>query len=300
SKPFGQIILSKRIFESEGEEANQFKDMVVELLTTGGYFNVGDYIPSIAWMDLQGIERRMKKLAVRFDDMLNILITEHQATTKKRAAPDFLDIMMSNRNNSDADGMKLSDENIKALILDLLTAGRDTSSSVIEWTLAELLQNPNLLKHAQKEMDCVIGVGRRLKESDIPKLPYLIAICKEGFRKHPSTPLSLPRISTQACEVGGYYVPKGVRLTINIWGIGRDDQVWENPLEFNPDRFLGSKIDPRGNDFNLIPFGAGRRICVGVRMGITMVEYTLGSLIHAFDWAIPLGKDNLNMEEAFG
>nr|ATG29931.1 CYP75A77 [Taxus chinensis] len=297
---FGQIILSKRVFESEGEDANEFKEMVVELMTTAGYFNIGDHIPSIAWMDLQGIQRGMKKLHKRFDEMLTRMIAEHQAAAKKRAAPDFLDIVMSQRDNCDGQGGRLSDVHIKSLLLNLFTAGTDTSSSVIEWTLAELIQNPKLLKQAHLEMDKVVGRDRRLKESDIPKLPYLIAICKEGFRKHPSTPLSLPRVSSEPCQVGGYYVPKGTRLMVNIWGIGRDPEIWDKPLEFNPNRFVGSKIDPRGNDFQLIPFGAGRRICAGTRMGITMVEYNLGSLIHAFNWEMPPGKESLNMDESFG
>ncbi|XP_057841882.2 flavonoid 3',5'-hydroxylase 1 [Cryptomeria japonica] len=297
---FGQIILSKRVFEKEGDEANEFKDMVVELMTTAGYFNIGDFIPSIAWMDLQGIQRGMKKLHKRFDAMLTRMIAEHQATAQNRKNPDFLDIVMSQRDNCDGEGGQLSDVHIKSLLLNLITAGTDTSSSLIEWTLAELISNPKLLHRAHAEMDKVIGRDRHLKESDIPNLPYLVAICKEGFRKHPSTPLSLPRVSTEACQVGGYYIPKDTRLMVNIWGIGRDPEIWNKPLEFNPDRFIGSKIDPRGNDFQLIPFGAGRRICAGTRMGITMVEYTLGSLIHAFDWEMPPGKEILNMEEAFG
>lgn len=186
----------------------------------------------------------------------------------------------------------------------MFTAGTDTSSSVIEWAISEMLKNPTILKRAQEEMDQVIGRNRRLMESDIPKLPYLQAICKETFRKHPSTPLNLPRIAQKDCQVNGYYIPKGTRLSVNIWAIGRDPNVWENPLEFNPDRFLSgkmAKIDPRGNDFELIPFGAGRRICAGTRMGIVLVEYILGTLVHSFDWKLPFDDINeLNMDESFG
>ena len=139
------------------------------------------------------------------------------------------------------------------------------------------------MKKAHEEMDQVIGRDRRLKESDIPKLPYFQAICKETYRKHPSTPLNLPRISSEPCQVNGYYIPENTRLNVNIWAIGRDPDVWNNPLEFMPERFLSgknAKIDPRGNDFELIPFGAGRRICAGTRMGI--------------------GVRELDMEESFG
>ncbi|XP_034688186.1 flavonoid 3',5'-hydroxylase 2-like [Vitis riparia] len=297
----GQVILSRRVFETKGSESNEFKDMVVELMTSAGYFNIGDFIPSIAWLDIQGIQRGMKHLHRKFDRLLTKMMEEHTASAHERKGnPDFLDVIMANQENST--GEKLTITNIKALLLNLFTAGTDTSSSVIEWSLAEMLKNPSILKRAHEEMDQVIGRSRRLVESDLPKLPYLQAICKESFRKHPSTPLNLPRVSTQACEVNGYYIPENTRLSVNIWAIGRDPDVWESPEEFRPERFLSGrneKIDPRGNDFELIPFGAGRRICAGTRMGIVLVEYILGTLVHSFDWKMPDGVE-INMDEAFG
>jgi flavonoid 3',5'-hydroxylase len=274
----------------------------VELMTSAGFFNIGDFIPSIAWMDLQGIEGGMKRLHKRFDVLLTKMIEEHTTSAHERKGkPDFLDVVMANRENSSGERLTLT--NIKALLLNLFTAGTDTSSSIIEWALAEMLNNPSILKRAHEEMDSVIGRNRRLEETDLQKLPYLQAICKETMRKHPSTPLNLPRVSTVACEVNGYYIPKNTRLSVNIWAIGRDPDVWENPLDFTPERFLSgknAKIDPRGNDFELIPFGAGRRICAGTRMGIVLVEYILGTLVHSFDWKLPNGTVELNMDESFG
>lgn len=296
----GQVILHRRIFETKGSESNEFKDMVVELMTMAGYFNIGDFIPSLAWLDLPGVQK-MKRLMKRFDALLTKIIEEHTRSVHERERnPDFLDILMAKQESSDSE--KLSTTNIKALLLDLFSAGTDTSSSVIEWALAEMLKKPVILKRAHEEMDQVIGKNRRLDESDIPNLPYFRAICKEAFRKHPSTPLNLPRISTEACMVNGYYIPKNTRLRVNIWAIGRDPTVWENPEEFSPERFLiekNAKIDPRGNCFELIPFGAGRRICAGARMGVVLVEYILGTLVHSFDWKLPDGVE-LNMDEAFG
>nr|AFR67330.1 flavonoid-3',5'-hydroxylase [Platycodon grandiflorus] len=312
----GRVILSRRAFNivtskldssssssSILESASEFHHMVVELMTMAGLFNIGDFIPSIAWMDLQGIRRGMKIIQKKFDELLMRMITEHtESAHERRGNPDFLDILMAaNRENSGES--QLSIINIKALLLDLFTAGTDTSSSIIEWALTEMLNNPRILNRAQEEMDQVIGRNRRLEESDIPKLPYLKAICKETFRKHPSTPLNLPRVSSEACQVDGFYVPKNTRLIVNIWAIGRDPNVWENPLDFTPERFLSGKyanIDPRGNNFELIPFGAGRRICAGARMGIGMVEYILGTLVHSFDWKLPDGVVAVDMEESFG
>ncbi|KAG5517351.1 hypothetical protein RHGRI_037937 [Rhododendron griersonianum] len=297
-----QVILGSRVFGEKGAESNEFKDMVVEHMTLAGQFNVGDFIPAIAWIDLQGIERKMKRAINKWDALIRKMVTEHTELAHEREGnPDFLDVLMANTENPEGPGLSMT--NIKALLLDLFTAGTDTSSSVIEWALSEILLNSDILKRAQEEMDQVIGRNRRLQASDIPKLPYLQALCKETFRKHPSTPLNLPRMASEACEVDGYYIPKDTRLIVNIWAIGRDPDVWENPLEFNPERFLSgkpAKMDPRGNDFELIPFGAGRRVCAGARMGVVMVEYFLGTLVHSFDWKLPDGMVELNMDETFG
>ncbi|XP_051134134.1 flavonoid 3',5'-hydroxylase 2-like [Andrographis paniculata] len=299
----GQVILSRRVFVTHGQEVNEFKDMVVELMTTAGYFNIGDFIPAIAWMDLQGIEKGMKQLHKRFDNLIGRMLDERSSENvhQRKANPDFLDVVMANRDNSD--GEKLTTTNIKALLLNLFTAGTDTSSSTIEWALAEMIKNPSILRRAHGEMDRVVGRSRRLVESDLPKLAYLRAICKETYRKHPSTPLNLPRIASQDCVVDGYYIPKNTRLSVNIWAIGRDPEVWENPLDYNPDRFLSGKnaeMDPRGHNFELIPFGAGRRICAGAQMGMVLVEYILATLVHAFDWELPEGVMEMNMDETFG
>ncbi|PKI77192.1 hypothetical protein CRG98_002402 [Punica granatum] len=161
----------------------------------------------------------------------------------------------------------------------------------------------SILNRALEEMDKVIGRERRLYESDLPKLPYLQALCKEILRKHPSTPL-IPRLAAEDCQVHGYDIPRGTRLAVNVWAIGRDPETWENPLEFMPERFLNTGksagISPWGNDFELILFGAGRRICAGMRFGMLLVEYILGTLVHAFDWNLPNGAYELNMDETFG
>ncbi|TKY46657.1 Flavonoid 3',5'-hydroxylase 1 [Spatholobus suberectus] len=288
----GQVMLSRRVFESKGSESNEFKDMVDELMTVAGYFNIGGFVPFLAWLDLQGIEREMKALHKKFDALLTRMVEEHVASRchKGKGKHDFLDVVMDHCSEN-SDGERLTLTNVKALLLNLFTAGTDTSSSVIEWALPEMLKNPHITKRAHEEMDRVIGKDRRLKESDLRNLPYLQAICKETLRKHPSTPLNLPRVSSQPCQVNGYYIPKSTRLSVNIWAIGRDPRRGE-PLGVHTERFVsgkGAKVDARGYDFELIPFGAGRRVCAGTRMGIVMVQYILGTLVHAFEWRLPNG-----------
>ncbi|CAL9176451.1 unnamed protein product [Musa hybrid cultivar] len=299
----GVVLVSKRVFDTHGEESNKFKSIVLDMLTGGAQFNIGDFFPSIAWMDLQGIQAKMRSVHVRFDAMLTKLLLEHEASKMERQGrPDFIDKLMENRVTED--GQTITDVNIKALISDLFTAGTDTSAVIVEWAMAEMLRNPVILKRAQAEADAVVGRDRLLEESDLPKLTYLQAVCKEALRLHPSTPLSLPHFSYEECEVGGYRIPSNSRLLVNIWAIGRDPKVWADPLVFDPDRFVaggeGTKYDPQGNDFEFIPFGAGRRICSGKLAGMVFVQYMLGALVHSFNWRLPDGDEELDMEEKHG
>jgi flavonoid 3'-monooxygenase len=184
-------------------------------------------------------------------------------------------------------------------------AGTDTTSTIVEWSLSELIRHPDILRQAQDELDAVVGRGRLVSESDLPRLTFFNAVIKETFRLHPSTPLSLPRMAAEECEVAGYRIPKGSELLVNVWGIARDPALWPDPLVFRPARFLpgGShaNVDVKGGDFGLIPFGAGRRICAGLSWGLRMVTLTSATLVHAFGLELPAGQsvDKLSMEEAF-
>ncbi|KAE8802362.1 flavonoid 3',5'-hydroxylase 1-like [Hordeum vulgare] len=306
----GQITVSRRVFDAQGDESSSYKEMIVSLLTGTGLFNISDFVPALSWMDLQGVQARLRRVHRQFDGLITKLLAEHAATAEERARDGRLDFVDRLRASSDdggdgeeGDGETITEVNIKGLIFDMFTAGTDTSSIIVEWAMAEMINNPSIMARAQEEMDRVVGRGRRLEESDIANLPYLQAICKEAMRLHPSTPLSLPHFSFEECEVDGHHVPANTRLLINIWAIGRDPAAWEDPLEFRPERFMSgpaAKIDPMGNNFELIPFGAGRRICAGKLAGMVFVQYFLGTLVHAFEWRLPDGEEKVDMAETFG
>ncbi|GLJ19376.1 hypothetical protein SUGI_0349080 [Cryptomeria japonica] len=158
------------------------------------------------------------------------------------------------------------------------------------------------MKKIQAELDDVVGVERRMEETDIANLPYLRAIVKEVFRLHPVAPIIFRR-ADMSREIGGYLVPDNTQVLVNVWSIGRDPSVWKDPLNFNPNRFLEFDIDYKGQDFELIPFGVGRRICIGLPLAHRMVHLVVGSLVQAFTWSIPMEMDNqagIDMSETFG
>ena len=181
----------------------------------------------------------------------------------------------------------------------MVLGGTDSSLHVIEFAMAELINKPDIMKRAQQELDEVVGKDKIVEESHIPKLPYILAIMKETLRLHMVAPLLIPHRPSQTTVVGGFTIPKDSKVFINVWAIHRNPNVWENPLEFDPNRFLDKSYDFNGNDFNYIPFGAGRRICVGMAMGERIVLYNIATLLHSFDWKLPRGE-RMEVEEKFG
>ncbi|KAE8683956.1 Flavonoid 3',5'-hydroxylase [Hibiscus syriacus] len=309
----GRVMMGKRVFgDGSGAadpKADEFKSMVVELMKLAGVFNIGDFIPALEWLDLQGVQGKMKKLHKRFDRFLSGILEEHKIKAgeddRKEKHSDLLSTLIS-LESADTEGGKLTDIEIKALLLNMFTAGTDTSSSTVEWAMAELIRHPKIMARARQELDSVVGRGRLVSDLHLSSLTYFQAIIKETFRLHPSTPLSLPRMASDSCEINGYHIPKGATLLVNVWAIARDPNEWNDPLEFRPERFLsgGEKpnADVRGNDFEVIPFGAGRRICAGMSLGLRMVQLMTATLVHAFDWELTDGlkPEKLNMEEAYG
>ena len=185
---------------------------------------------------------------------------------------------------------------------DLLAAAMDTSATTIDWALTELMRHPRIMKKVQKELENVVGLERMVDESDLDSLEYLDMVVKETMRLHPVAPLLIPHESLEDCTINDYHIPRKSRLLINVWAIGRDPSVWTEPDKFNPERFVGSNIDLRGHDFELIPFGSGRRGCPGMQLGLTVVRLVLAQLVHCFDWELPndMLPTELDMTEEFG
>ncbi|XP_058076427.1 xanthotoxin 5-hydroxylase CYP82C4-like, partial [Magnolia sinica] len=178
---------------------------------------------------------------------------------------------------------------IEFVVQILVIAGTETTSIELTWALSLLVNNRHVLKKAQAELDKQVGHKRVVRPSDIRKLPYLKANVKETLRLYPVGPLLVPHEATEDCTVGGFHVRPGTHLLVNVWKIHRDPRVWSDPLEFHPERFLERhmEVDVWGHDFQLIPFGSGRRSCVGSILAVQVMELALARLLHGFDWSTP-------------
>ncbi|PRQ51100.1 putative cytochrome P450 [Rosa chinensis] len=259
-----------------------------------------------------GLTKRLKKVSKMIDQLLEKILDEHEQVAntkngKQGQHEDFVDMLLSLTNQplnqNDEQVHFLDRTNVKAILLDMIVAAFDTSATSIVWSLAELLRHPRIMKNLQEELQNVVGMDRMVEESDLPKLDYLSMVVKESFRLHPVAPLLVPRESIEDITIDGYDIPKKSRIIVNIWSIGRDPNVWsENVEEFYPERFMNNNIDLQGHDFQLIPFGSGRRGCPGMQLGLTTVRLVLAQLVHCFNWELPTGMQpqDLDMAENFG
>ncbi|GJR35672.1 cytochrome P450 71A1-like protein [Tanacetum coccineum] len=300
----GKKYLDEKVVEKSMVSGDEFKKMIGEWFLLSGVYNYGDWIPCIGFMDLQGYVKRMKAVSKKFDLFLEHVLDEHDARRRMEAEnfvpKDMVDLLLQSMDDSTLE-VKLERHRVKGFTQDLLAGGTDSSAVIVEWSIAQLLKKPEIFKTATDELDKVIGRDRWVDENDMHNLPYIRAIAKETLRLHPVTPMLTPRRTREDCEVDGYDIPKDTCIMVNVWAIGRDPTLWDKPDEFCPERFIGKQIDVKGNNFELLPFGAGRRMCPGYTLGLKVIESSLANLLHGFNWKLPskMTGDDLGMDELF-
>ncbi|KAD2392872.1 hypothetical protein E3N88_39849 [Mikania micrantha] len=291
--------------EKDLELGSEFQRVSCNIAEIFGRPNLSDFLPVLAWFDLQRVERDMKKQLYKLDQIFESMIEERIKSNSQKpkdgvgvgdddGKKDFLQILLDIGNKEDASSLNMTQ--IKALLLDIMIAGAETTATLIEWAMAEIMKNQNVMKAIQEELAEVVGLNNIVQESHLLKLKYLDATIKETFRLHPVVPFLIPRSPSQDCIVGGHTLPKGCTVFLNVWSIQRDPRYWDNPLEFHPDRFMTydgtKKCDYKGNNLKFMPFGTGRRLCAGLPLAEKMLMYILASLLHSFNWSLPKGEDH--------
>ncbi|KAL4634203.1 hypothetical protein ACB092_04G182400 [Castanea dentata] len=272
-----------------GGEYNRrgFQKMLEEYQALLGGFSVGDFFPSMEFIhSLTGMKSRLQDTFQRFDKLFDQLLTEDKNPKReKEEQKDLVHVLLDIQKN-DYDEMPLTTDNIKAIILDMFATGTDTTFTTLDWGMTELVINPKVMGKAQAEVRRTVGDRRVI------------------YRLHPPAPVLLPRESTEEVNIDGCNIPAKTPFFVNAWAIGRDPEYWENPDVFEPERFMGgrSTVDFKGQHFELIPFGAGRRISPAITFGTASIELALAQLLHSFDWEFPPGvtAKDLDMTEAFG
>ncbi|KAL8485842.1 hypothetical protein ACS0TY_027945 [Phlomoides rotata] len=296
-------MLSRDVYFTSSEE-DELRGMVDEWFFLAGVFNIGDWIPWLSFLDLQGYVKRMKVLNKKIDRVFNYVIDEHlakRAKDKDFVAKDIVDVFLQISEDPNLD-VQLTKDCVKALIQNLIVGATDTSATTIEWAINEVLRHPHIIKKAKEELDRIIGRNRWVQETDLSQLPYIESIIKETFRVHPLATLLAPHCAINDCWVAGYEIAKGTTILINTWSIGRDPNSWDAPEKFLPERFMGNEIDALGSNFSFLPFGSGRRRCPGYNLALKVVPTTFANLLHGFNFKLVEGMrpQDICMEEEYG
>ncbi|XP_021815024.1 cytochrome P450 78A9-like [Prunus avium] len=284
---------------SMNNEVEELKGLVDEGYDLLGMLNWSDHLPWLADFDAQKIRFRCSNLVPRVNRFVSRIISEHRTGVeagKDKKSPDFVDVLLSLQGPD-----KLSDSDMIAVLWEMIFRGTDTVAVLIEWIMARMVLHPDVQSTVHDELDKVVGRSRSVNESDISELVYLTAVVKEVLRLHPPGPLlSWARLAITDTTIDGYHVPLGTTAMVNMWAISRDPEVWVDPLEFKPDRFVARdgelEFSVFGSDLRLAPFGSGRRTCPGKALGLTTVTYWVASLLHEYEW-LPLDENAVDLSE---
>ncbi|PHT27575.1 hypothetical protein CQW23_32825 [Capsicum baccatum] len=277
-------------FDEEGHERKRFDYLLLEAQAMTTSFFVSDCLPLLSWTDkLTGLTDRLDKIFKDFDEFYEELIEKHHNPNRPKSMEgDILDLLLQLRKEKSTP-IDLTLDDIKGILMNAFVAGLDTSAAAVVWAMTALIKNPKVMKKVQSEIREIIGKKGIVNEDDIHNMSYFKAVIKETFRLYPSGPVLVPRETMQNSILDGYEIKQKTIVHVNIWAIARDPEIWENPEEFIPERFLNNKIDFRGQNFELLPFGAGRRGCLGMTLGVAVMELALSNLLYAFDWELPCG-----------
>ncbi|XP_047326644.1 premnaspirodiene oxygenase-like [Impatiens glandulifera] len=308
---FNNDTISQTALGMKCKDQVEFYSTVKVVIELVGGFGIHDVFPSLKFLHFVSKARStLEKAHHVMDRILNDIIVQHQlkremnkAQNDEHIQEDLVDVLLR-IGESGALQFPITIDNIKAVILDILTAGTETSSTTLDWAMAEVMRNPRIMKKAQNEVRQSMIGKTKINEVDIEKLSYLKAVIKETLRMHPPGPLLLPREARENVKIFGYDIPEKTRVIVNAWAIMRDPEQWKEPDKFIPERFESndSYVDMKGTDFRYIPFGAGRRICPGLTFAIASIELPLAALLYHFDWSLADGINpaELNMEETSG
>ncbi|KAL0301080.1 UNVERIFIED_CONTAM: cytochrome [Sesamum radiatum] len=270
-------VVARASLGKKTEEKAAFISVIRKGIEMAAGLHVADVYPSIKlFTQVSGMRARVERLHKETDRILEDIINDHRAanaatnSNESNKHDDLIDVLLKFHDSGDE--LHLTIDNLKSVVQDMFSAGSETSSTAVDWAMAEMLKHQRILKRRKTRM-------------------------------HPPVPLLLPRECHKQCEIDGYEIPAKTRVMVNAWALGRDPKYWKEAESFKPERYLDiNSVDYKGNNFEFIPFGAGRRMCPGISFGLANVELPLAMLLYHFDWLLSEGMkpEKVDMTETFG
>ncbi|KFK33607.1 hypothetical protein AALP_AA5G035800 [Arabis alpina] len=289
-----------RSCSEESGEAERVRKLVVKSMALTMKIVVAYLIQPLQKLGISLFKKEIMGVSHGFDELLERILVEHEEKLEENHDMDMMSLLLEAYRDEKAE-YKITRKHIKSLFVEIFTAGTDSTATATQWTMAEIVNNPNVLERLREEIDSVVGKARLIQETDLPNLPFLQAVVKEGLRLHPPAPLLIRRFE-ESCEIKGFYIPKDTTLLVNVNAVMRDPNSWEDPDEFKPEKFLASskseqEDEVREQALKFLPFGGGRRGCPGIKLAYIFLGTAIGMMVQCFDWRIK--GEKVNMEETF-
>ncbi|XP_076915196.1 cytochrome P450 76T24-like [Bidens hawaiensis] len=298
---FSRKFFSRNVISTyEHDNIHAFKTAVETAMEVQGKSNIADVFPVLRPFDPQNIRRQAKEAFVWLEDMVEGFVNE-RLKHRELKLPRFGDVFDSLLDYCDEhieDDFNVN--HIKALTVDVLVAGTDTIASTTTWIMSELLLNPHMFSRVREEVSQIVKEDGKIKEAKTLNLPYLQAVIKETLRLHAGSPILAPHITQSEVKIGSYAIPKNTQLVVNVWAMAHDPRYWENPTMFMPERFLEDKRDYKGQHFEFIPFGSGRRKCPGMPLAERMLSLIVAAFVYHFNWELPHAIEEMDMSDTYG
>ncbi|CAH2044395.1 unnamed protein product [Thlaspi arvense] len=282
---------------------NSYDEVIQGIMEVVGSFAAADYFPVIGKIidRLTGLHGKCEKVFKAMDTFFDQAIKRH--LEDESVKDDIIHLLLKmERGEIGLGDFQITRNHTKGILLNILAAGIDTSAQTTTWVMTHLIKNPRVMRKVQAEVREVIKNKDEITEEDIERLEYLTMVIKETHRINPLVPLLIPREASKDIKIAGYDIPEKTWIHVNIWAVHRNPNVWKDPDAFIPERFMGNEIDYKGLNFELLPFGSGRRMCPGLGMGMALVHLTLINLLYRFDWKLPEGMkvEDVDLEESYG
>ncbi|KAK4721771.1 hypothetical protein R3W88_012004 [Solanum pinnatisectum] len=284
---FGQVLKEQQVFIK----------LIREVISLAEGLGVADIFPSYKFLHVfSGAKTKILNAHRKVDSIVEDVINDHKKNLAIRKSgdslggEDLIDVLLRLMNDRSLQ-FPINNDNIKAVIVDMFTAGTETSSTTIVWAMAEMMKNPSVFAKVQAEVREAFRDKETFDENDVEELKYLKLVIKETLRLHPPVPLLVPRECREETDINGYTIPMKTKVMVNVWALGRDLKYWDDAESFKPERFEQCSVDFIGNNFEYLPFGSGRRICPGISFGLANVYLPLAQLLYHFNWKLPTGME---------
>ncbi|KAJ9565662.1 hypothetical protein OSB04_001628 [Centaurea solstitialis] len=288
---------------SFGDKCRQ-QDVLIELVDELGMlvsgFYVADLFPEFGFLSvISGMKSKLTQIHKSLDRIFDEIFEERKRKRSTKgeaeAEDDLLDVLFTIKESGGLQ-FPITENNIKAVFVNMFTGGTDTSVMTIEWAMTEMMKSPNVMQKAQKEVRETFKGKKTIVEADLQDLVYLKLVIKETLRLHPSLPLLLPRECIEHCQIDGYDIPVKTKVIVNAFACAVDPEYWDDPESFKPERFEKSSVDFMGTNFEFVPFGSGRRMCPGITFGVTSIEFALAQMLYYFNWQLPSGLSSKDID----